>query len=80
MSARVVYPDTAATNMSQVLEYQFLSPGTYGVRIIEDVNGNLKWDSGKFLSKELPEKVFYYPEDITIRSNWDVVLDWKVDK
>ena len=75
-----IIPDTAVTNMSQVLEYQYLSPGTYGVRIIEDVNGNLKWDSGKFLSKELPEKVFYYPEDITIRSNWDVVLDWEVDK
>jgi len=75
-----IIPDTAATNMSQVLEYQFLSPGTYGVRIVEDVNGNLKWDTGRFLSKELPEKVFYYPEDITIRSNWDVVLDWGVDK
>ena len=72
--------DTAVAKTAQILEYQFLSPGTYGVRIIEDVNGNKKWDAGKFLSKELPEKVFYYPDNITIRSNWDVVLDWEVDK
>ena len=73
-----IVPDKDSVNQKRTFEYQYLPPGTYGVRIIEDVIGNAKWDAGKFLSKELPENVFYYPDDITIRSNWDVVLDWKV--
>jgi uncharacterized protein (DUF2141 family) len=74
-----ITPDAAVVN-DQVIEYLFLTPGIYGVRVVEDANGNNKWDTGEFLSRLLPEQVFYYPDDIIIRSNWDVVLDWKIDK
>lgn len=59
--------------------YDGLPPALYGIRVIEDANHNGKWDIGNYLKDIEPEKVFYYPDKINIRSNWDVVQDWKVN-
>jgi uncharacterized protein (DUF2141 family) len=63
---------------SVVLEYTYLYPRKYKVKIIYDDNRNGKWDSGNYLQKIQPEKVIYNAELINIRSNWDADLDWKV--
>ncbi|WP_121665918.1 Ig-like domain-containing protein [Mesonia aquimarina] len=48
-----------------------LKPSTYYVRVIYDENNNGIWDTGSYLEKRQPEKVFYYPKSFTIRPNWD---------
>jgi len=58
------------------LNYDFLDPKVYRVKIIEDLNRNGEWDTGNYFRKEQPERVSYYPEGITIRSNWDVDVSW----
>ena len=58
-------------------EYKYLHPGKYKMKIIYDTNKNGKWDTGNYIEHKQPEKVIYYPEDITIRSNWDLELEWK---
>ena len=52
--------------------FDFMDPGTYYLRIIGDKNRNGQWDTGSFLKKLLPEEVFFYPEALQIRSNWEV--------
>jgi uncharacterized protein (DUF2141 family) len=52
--------------------FDFMDPGTYFLRIIGDKNRNGKWDTGNFLKKLLPEEVFFSPEALQIRSNWEV--------
>jgi hypothetical protein len=69
--------DTVMGNSS--IFYDGVPPALYSIRIIEDDNHNGKWDIGSFLKNVEPEKVFYFPDKINIRSSWDVVEDWKVN-
>lgn len=63
---------------SQTIFFDALQPGTYRVRLINDANNNGVWDAGDFLKSVQPEKVYYYPQSIAIRSNWDLVQSWEV--
>jgi phage anti-repressor protein len=65
---------------SGVLNYNYLYPKKYRLKLIYDDNNNQKWDSGNYLQHIQPEKVIYNSELINIRSNWDAELDWKVDE
>jgi hypothetical protein len=59
-------------------EYTFrlVEPGNYKIRVIEDLNGNGRWDPANFSEKRNAERVFYYrggepqTDQITIRSGW----------
>ena len=64
---REVYAETP-----QMVEFNYLKPGNYGLRIIFDENGNRKWDTGSFLKKIQPEEVRYYPDMVNIRANWEM--------
>lgn len=56
--------------------FQYVMPGTYYLRLFVDSNDNGKWDTGDFAKKTEPEKVYYFPEKIVLRVNWDVEEDW----
>lgn len=60
------------TNSSKKITLSNLLPKAYQIRIIEDKNGNGKWDTGNYLKNKQPEKVSVYGEPIIIRANWDV--------
>lgn len=59
--------------------FRFLRPGDYLLRIVEDVDGNGKWTTGDFGKGIQPEKVFYFPELINIRANWERMIPWRAD-
>lgn len=63
-----------------IINYLYLPPRIYKLKIIADANSNGKWDTGNYLLKQQPEKVFYNTESINIRSNWDLDLEWNVNK
>lgn len=56
----------------QEFSFRNLTVAKYKVRIIYDTNENGKYDTGNYLLKVQPEKVVYYPEEIDVRSNWDI--------
>jgi len=58
--------------------FDALIPGTYRLRLIADENKNGIWDSGNFINNIQPEKIYYYPDNIIIRSNWDLTQTWQV--
>jgi hypothetical protein len=60
-------------------QYSFphLDAGNYGLRLIEDRNGNGKWDPGIFLKGILPEPVYIYPDQLQVRQNWDMEMPWR---
>jgi uncharacterized protein (DUF2141 family) len=57
-----------------------LKPGNYTLKAIYDENNNGKWDSGIYLQKKQPEKILNYKGEITIRANWELELDWILEK
>lgn len=48
-----------------------IDPGTYLLRVIYDTNDNQRWDTGNYLQKIQPEQIYYYPDPIELRANWD---------
>ena len=57
--------------------FEYLRPGEYYLKYIIDENANGKWTAGNYLQKRHAEPVFIYQGSITIRSNWDQVIEWK---
>ncbi len=56
--------------------FEYLKPADYFVKIIFDKNKNQMWDTGNFLNRIQPEKVFHYEEEFVIRANW--ILEEKI--
>ena len=61
----------ALKNDSSRYQFDYLNPGTYGFRLVKDLNNNQKWDTGNYLKKIQPEEVFYMDGEIVLRANWD---------
>lgn len=59
-------------------EIYYIKPGTYYVRAFIDSNGNGVWDTGEYANHLQPEYVYYYPEKIECKGNWDLRLPWNV--
>lgn len=60
------------------VEFNYLTPNTYKLKVIYDANSNGKWDTGEYGKKLLPEKVEYYPDAVVVRANWDLQEDWQL--
>lgn len=59
-------------NQQPQYTFDFVKAGKYFVRIIEDRNRNKKWDTGNYLQRLQPEKVYHLPKEIDLRPNWEV--------
>lgn len=57
-------------------EFFFLNPKKYYARIVDDANGNGKWDTGNYADHLQPEHVYYYPQELEVRALWDMRQDW----
>ncbi|MBE0651741.1 MAG: Ig-like domain-containing protein [Bacteroidales bacterium] len=71
---KVVYTRYFSSNKEILIEN--VDPGTYTFRIIYDSNDNNKWDPGNYRHYEEPEKVIYYPKQISVRANWEIDENW----
>jgi uncharacterized protein (DUF2141 family) len=68
--AQTLLPET------KKLDFDYLLPGEYQFRVIEDVNQNFQWDPVNPILKEQAEKVYFFTTNSKVRANWeiDVVL------
>lgn len=62
------------------VKFDFIKPGNYNIKIIVDLNNNGKWDTGNYLGKKQPEKVYYNPSSIQVKANWDMEYEWALEK
>jgi uncharacterized protein (DUF2141 family) len=55
-------------------QYEFtnVDPGNYFIRVFIDNNSNGKWDPGNIFENIEPEGIYFFPEEITIRANWEL--------
>ena len=60
------------------VEYKLLPTGKYQVKVIADQNQNGKWDSGNYLQHKQPERVYFYDQEIEVRSNWQSEIEWNL--
>jgi hypothetical protein len=64
------------TSGSGLVEFPWLEPGKYKLKVVFDANGNGKWDTGDYLRGLQPEKVLFYSGEVSVRANWDLELPW----
>ena len=67
-----------ATVNNGTFELLNVNPGTYYLRLTVDPNGNGQWDTGNYLNHMQPEEVYYYPNKLRLRANWDVDENWDI--
>jgi hypothetical protein len=66
-------------NQNGLVEFPFLEPGKYKLKVLYDDNRNGKWDTGRYLEKIQPERVKYYKGSIEVRTNWDLEMKWDLE-
>ena len=55
-----------------------ITPGKFQIKYIADSNKDGKWTTGSWEKRAQAEQVINYPSEITIRSNWDLELEWEL--
>lgn len=65
---------------SAEVNFKFLAPESYFLKVIADKNNNKKWDTGNFKDVILPEKVYFYKEEIEIKAGWSNEIDWEINE
>ncbi len=63
----------------KTLTFDYLLPDKYSIRVIEDRNNNRQWDTGHYLEKRQPERVFKYSGAIDLRANWEIEVQMELD-
>lgn len=53
------------------VDFFFIKPGKYYVRLINDSNGNGKWDTGNYEILTQPEEVYYLNKGFELKQNWE---------
>jgi len=59
-----------------VVRMERLAPGIYSIRVIEDLNGNGKWDPGDMKKQRQPEPVYPYSTTILMKPGWEHQIDF----
>ena len=70
---------TETIHPGKPLYFEKLLPARYEIRLIVDSNKDGKWTAGNYFDNVLPEKVYYYPELINLRANWELEVDWEIN-
>jgi uncharacterized protein (DUF2141 family) len=77
--------DTKENRISQkqikkngIVEFSLLEKGNYRVRAIYDINGDGKWTTGDYTTKQQPEPVSYFKSEVEIKINFQIEEDWDV--
>ena len=61
------------------VQFNYVTPGDIKIRIIEDTNGNGKWDSGNVVERRQPERSELYANEkgedtFVTKANWEMEL------
>lgn len=69
---------SAFSEKNSKVHFEYLSAGTYYIRLFVDANDNGKWDTGSYLEKRQPEQVFYYHKKLEVKQNWTLEEEWDI--
>jgi len=68
-----VYP---LTTTNPKLNFALIDPDKYRLKFIWDKNQDGLWTPGNNSTNVQPEEVYFYPEIIDLRANWDTNIEW----
>ncbi len=65
-----------ASEIEEITTFPDLPPGSYRLRLVDDSNGNGRWDPGNYWTNENSEFVYYSETLLNVRANWE--LDYEL--
>jgi len=77
--------DRKISHQGEKVIFDYIVPGKYTFRFIDDSNGNGQWDTGRYIKGIQPERVTYYFDTKTkgtlnIRANWENEITFDLAK
>ena len=65
--------------------FNFVPAGDIRFRVIEDLNGNGKWDTGNLVERRQPERAEFYAnaegeETFVTKTNWEIEFEMDMDR
>lgn len=75
---QVVREERVATLGGEII-WQPVRPGNHTLRVVWDVNGNGRWDTGVLDAGRQPERVWLNNTPINVRAAWDLGVDWELE-
>lgn len=66
---QVVYSESLRQNKTVI--FSKYRQGIYYIRVVYDTNKNGIWDTGNVSKGLQPEKIWYEPQELSIKANWD---------
>lgn len=60
--------------------FPMLERGRYRVKVIYDLDGDGRWSTGDYDLGRQPEPVSYYPDEIEVKTDWEINQEWDVTK
>jgi uncharacterized protein (DUF2141 family) len=73
---RVIAQSDFQNGSDQRFHWIDLIPEKLTLRAIRDENGDGEWTTGSYWNQIQPEPVFYFPETIEIKPNWEIEYNW----
>ena len=61
---------------SQNIDFKYIIPAKYFVRVIFDSNKNNRYDTGNYYIKKNPERVIHLLDELDIRAGWDLIQEF----
>ena len=59
-------------------DFFYLKPGDYYLRCFIDRDGNGEWTTGEYASGTHPEEMFYFPQPMKVKAQWELEQKWDV--
>lgn len=67
-------------NGSQEITFSYVKPEKYRIKLLHDLDGNGEWTTGSLNERRQPERVYYFPKILKVRSNWDSRERWDINQ
>ena len=59
-------------------DFFYLRPADYYMRCFIDTNGDGEWTTGEYATGTHPEEVFYFPQPMKVKAQWEIEQKWDV--
>lgn len=61
------------------VEFEYVKPGYVSFVLVEDLNGNRRWDAGDYVQGRQPERRWFFPKTIRAEADWRVEETWSIE-
>ena len=71
-----VVREEVLSDQQPTVEWRQVPPGSYSLKLIDDLDNDGRWSTGSLALGRRPERVRRYTAPLMVRAGWDVDVEW----